>query len=115
MKVWETFGFFRLLKVVVDCISNKIISWYELWIFLITLVLYIFNRELGNVNGHVKFQNHYGRVHVQLTGSCGMWRSDVPSEDGGWLSSDVFVDIIEQKWHANLKVVNIFAPVRYIV
>ncbi|XP_058225554.1 protein TIC236, chloroplastic isoform X2 [Rhododendron vialii] len=67
-------------------------------------------RELGNVNGHVKFQNHYGRVHVQLTGSCGMWRSDVPSEDGGWLSSDVFVDIIEQKWHANLKVVNIFAP-----
>lgn len=115
MKVRETFWFLPSFKSGSRLHSNKIISWYELWIFLITLVLYIFNRELGNMNGHVKFQNHYGRVHVQLTGSCGMWRSDVPSEDGGWLSSDVFVDIIEQKWHANLKVVNIFAPVRYIV
>ncbi|KAL6980146.1 hypothetical protein U1Q18_021795 [Sarracenia purpurea var. burkii] len=67
-------------------------------------------REMDYVNGHVKFQNHYGRVHVQLSGSCNMWRSDVASKDGGWLSSDVFVDIIEQKWHANLKVANLFAP-----
>ncbi|XP_057478726.1 protein TIC236, chloroplastic isoform X1 [Actinidia eriantha] len=67
-------------------------------------------REVDNVNGHVQFQNHYGRVHVQLSGSCSMWRSDVPSEDGGWLSTDVFVDIVEQKWHANLKIVNLFAP-----
>ena len=44
-----------------------------------------------------------------------MWRSDVPSEDGGWLSTDVFVKIVEQKWHANLKIVNLFAPVRYSV
>ena len=70
---------------------------------------------MDNVNGHVQFQNHYGRVHVQLSGSCSMWRSDVPSEDGGWLSTDVFVDIVEQKWHANLKIVNLFAPVRYSV
>lgn len=72
-------------------------------------------REMENVNGHVKFQNHYGRVHVQLSGNCKMWRSDVMSEDGGWLSVDVFVDNVEQKWHANLKIANLFAPVRYIV
>ncbi|KAM5566269.1 protein TIC236, chloroplastic [Rosa sericea] len=67
-------------------------------------------REMENVNGHVKFQNHYGRVHVQVNGNCKMWRSDIMSEDGGWLSADVFVDIVEQKWHANLKVANLFAP-----
>ncbi|XP_062019839.1 protein TIC236, chloroplastic isoform X2 [Rosa rugosa] len=67
-------------------------------------------REMENVNGHVKFQNHYGRVHVQVNGNCKMWRSDIISEDGGWLSADVFVDIVEQKWHANLKVANLFAP-----
>ncbi|XP_050388315.1 protein TIC236, chloroplastic isoform X2 [Argentina anserina] len=65
-------------------------------------------REMENVNGHVKFQNHYGRVHVQVNGNCKMWRSDIMSEDGGWLSTDVFVDIVEQKWHANLKVANLF-------
>ncbi|XAR69329.1 hypothetical protein NMG60_11000869 [Bertholletia excelsa] len=67
-------------------------------------------REMENANGHVKFQNHYGRLHVQLSGNCSTWRSRSVGEDGGWLSSDVFVDILEQKWHANLKVVNIFAP-----
>ncbi|EXC20797.1 hypothetical protein L484_007379 [Morus notabilis] len=67
-------------------------------------------REMENVNGHVKFQNHYGRVHVELSGNCKMWRSDLTSEDGGWLSTDVFVDIVEQKWHANLKTGNLFAP-----
>ncbi|KAF5779089.1 putative translocation and assembly module TamB [Helianthus annuus] len=67
-------------------------------------------REMENASGHVKFQNNYSRVHVQLSGNCKMWRSDVTSEDGGWLSTDVFVDILEQKWHANLKVVNLFAP-----
>uniref|UniRef100_A0A6N2NHD1 Translocation and assembly module TamB C-terminal domain-containing protein n=1 Tax=Salix viminalis TaxID=40686 RepID=A0A6N2NHD1_SALVM len=67
-------------------------------------------REMGNVDGHVKFQNHYGRVHVQLSGNCRMWRSDAISEDGGWLSADVFVDIVEQTWHANLKTINLFAP-----
>lgn len=65
-------------------------------------------------NGHVKFQNHYGRVHVQLSGSCKMWRSDTTSNDGGWLSTDVYVDTEEQKWHANLKIVNLFVPVMYI-
>lgn len=67
---------------------------------------------MENVDGHVKFQNHYGRVHVQLSGNCQMWRSDNLSEDGGWLSADVFVDIVEQKWHANLKIANLFVPVR---
>ncbi|KAH7574198.1 hypothetical protein JRO89_XS03G0264500 [Xanthoceras sorbifolium] len=67
-------------------------------------------REMENVIGHVKFQNHYGRVHVQLNGNCKIWRSDAMSEDGGWLSADVFVDSIEQKWHANLKIANLFAP-----
>ncbi|KAJ7958710.1 Embryo defective protein [Quillaja saponaria] len=67
-------------------------------------------REMDNVNGHVKFQNHYGRVHVQLSGNCKTWRSDMLSEDGGWLSADVFVDNIEQKWHANLKISNLYVP-----
>ncbi|KAJ9563032.1 hypothetical protein OSB04_008192 [Centaurea solstitialis] len=67
-------------------------------------------QEMENASGHVKFQNNYSRVHVQLSGSCKMWRSDITSEDGGWLSTDVFVDTVEQKWHANLKVVNLFAP-----
>lgn len=67
-------------------------------------------REMENVNGHVKFQNHYGRVHVQLSGNCQMWRSKSTSEDGGWLSADVFVDTVEQKWHVNLKIANLFAP-----
>ncbi|PQM36892.1 uncharacterized protein Pyn_13158 [Prunus yedoensis var. nudiflora] len=67
-------------------------------------------RAMENVDGHVKFQNHYGRVHVQLSGNCQMWRSDNISEDGGWLSADVFVDMVEQKWHANLKIANLFVP-----
>ncbi|KAK6131671.1 hypothetical protein DH2020_034578 [Rehmannia glutinosa] len=67
-------------------------------------------REMEVASGRVKFQNHYGRVHVQLSGSFKMWRSDSISEDGGWLSTDVYVDIIEQKWHANLKVANLFVP-----
>lgn len=70
-------------------------------------------REMENVDGHVKFQNHYGQVHVKVSGNCMMWRSDLTSEDGGWLSTDVFVDIVEQKWHANLKIANLFASVRY--
>uniref|UniRef100_A0A1J3ED73 Translocation and assembly module TamB C-terminal domain-containing protein n=1 Tax=Noccaea caerulescens TaxID=107243 RepID=A0A1J3ED73_NOCCA len=68
-------------------------------------------REMRNIHGHVKFQNHYGRVYVQLGGKCNMWRSDVTSEDGGLLSVDVFVDTLEQNWHANLKVANFFVPI----
>jgi autotransporter translocation and assembly factor TamB len=40
-----------------------------------------------------------------------MWRSDVTSEDGGLLSVDVFVDTVEQNWHANLNVANFFVPI----
>ncbi|KAL0553286.1 hypothetical protein IC582_007175 [Cucumis melo] len=67
-------------------------------------------REMENVNGHVKFQNHYGNVHVHLSGNCKSWRSEFVSGDGGWLSADVFVDIFEQEWHSNLKITNIFVP-----
>ncbi|XP_022936094.1 uncharacterized protein LOC111442799 [Cucurbita moschata] len=67
-------------------------------------------REMENVNGHVKFQNHYGNVHVHLSGNCKTWRSDSVSGDGGWLSADVFVDIFEQQWHSNLKITNLFVP-----
>ncbi|KAK7384787.1 hypothetical protein VNO78_30489 [Psophocarpus tetragonolobus] len=67
-------------------------------------------REMENVNGHVKFQNHYNRIHVDLSGNCNTWRSDIISEDGGWLSANVFVDTIEQNWHANLKIDNLFVP-----
>ncbi|XP_072998908.1 protein SUBSTANDARD STARCH GRAIN 4, chloroplastic isoform X1 [Typha latifolia] len=67
-------------------------------------------REMTKVNGHVKFQNHYTRVHVQLSGNCMEWREDHTSEGGGQLSAAVFVDTIEQKWHANLDVMNLFAP-----
>ncbi|PPD79502.1 hypothetical protein GOBAR_DD23563 [Gossypium barbadense] len=66
--------------------------------------------EMENVNGYVKFQNHYGYVHVQLSGNCKTWRSDLASEDGGWLSTDVFVNILDQKWHANLNISNLFVP-----
>ncbi|KZV19901.1 hypothetical protein F511_32243 [Dorcoceras hygrometricum] len=68
-------------------------------------------REMEVSGGHVKFQNQYGRVHVQVSGNCKMWRSGLTMEDGGWLSADVYVDISEQKWHANLKVSNVFVPV----
>ncbi|KEH39815.1 putative translocation and assembly module TamB [Medicago truncatula] len=67
-------------------------------------------REMENVNGHVKLQNHYSRIHVHLSGNCNTWRSDILSEDGGWLSVNVFVDIIEQNWHVNLKIDNLFVP-----
>lgn len=67
-------------------------------------------REMLKVNGHVKFQNHYNCIHVQLSGDCTEWRTDSTSQNGGWLSVNVFVDILEQTWHANLKVVNLFAP-----
>ena len=76
-------------------------------------LIYVF-REMENVNGHVKFQNHYGNVHVHLSGNCKTWRSDSVSGDGGWLSADVFVDIFEQQWHSNLKITNLFVPVCYI-
>lgn len=79
-----------------------------------TLMLLAFGdqepREMDNVNGHVKFQNHYTRLHVQLSGNCREWKSDSKYHDGGQLSIDVFVDIIDQKWHANLKVANLYAP-----
>ncbi|XP_073223817.1 protein TIC236, chloroplastic-like isoform X2 [Cicer arietinum] len=67
-------------------------------------------REMENVNGYVKLQNHYSRIHVNLSGNCNTWRSDILSEDGGWLSVNVFVDTIEQNWHTNLKVDNLFVP-----
>lgn len=67
-------------------------------------------REMDNTDGHVKFQKNYGLIHVQLNGNCQMWRSDSMSEDGGSLSANVFVDILEQKWHANLKIAHLFAP-----
>ncbi|XP_020203258.1 uncharacterized protein LOC109788835 isoform X2 [Cajanus cajan] len=67
-------------------------------------------REMENVDGHVKFQNHYSRIHVHVSGNCNTWRSDFMSEDGGWLSANVFVDTIEQNWHANLKVDNLYVP-----
>ncbi|VAH58089.1 unnamed protein product [Triticum turgidum subsp. durum] len=67
-------------------------------------------REMKQANGHVKFKNSYNRVHVHVTGNCMEWRQDQTSQGGGYLSTDVFVDIAEQTWHANLNVVNAFAP-----
>ncbi|KAF9613143.1 hypothetical protein IFM89_005714 [Coptis chinensis] len=67
-------------------------------------------REMNNVNGQVKFQNHYSRVHVLLSGNCKGWRSDMTGKDGGWLSTDVVVDCVEQQWRANLKISNLFVP-----
>lgn len=67
-------------------------------------------REMKQANGHVKFKNSYSRVHVHVTGNCMEWRQDPTSQGGGYLSTDVFVDIAEQTWHANLNVVNAFAP-----
>uniref|UniRef100_A0A0D9UXI8 Translocation and assembly module TamB C-terminal domain-containing protein n=1 Tax=Leersia perrieri TaxID=77586 RepID=A0A0D9UXI8_9ORYZ len=67
-------------------------------------------REMKHANGHIKFKNCYNRVHVHVTGNCMEWRQDRTSQGGGYLSTDVFVDIAEQTWHANLNVVNAFAP-----
>ncbi|KAK9029208.1 hypothetical protein V6N11_026329 [Hibiscus sabdariffa] len=79
-----------------------------------TLLLLAFGdrepREMENVNGNVEFQNHYGHVHVQLSGNCKTWRSDLVSEDGGWLSTEVFVNILDQKWEAKLKISELFVP-----
>ncbi|KAG0475020.1 hypothetical protein HPP92_014706 [Vanilla planifolia] len=66
-------------------------------------------REILNANGYVKFQDHYNRVHVQLSGDCMGWRSDI-SCNAGQLTTHVFVDTKEQKWHANLKISSLFAP-----
>jgi hypothetical protein len=43
------------------------------------------------------------------------WRQDQSSQGGGYLSTDVFVDIAEETWHANLNVVNTFAPVMILL
>ncbi|KAM1200742.1 hypothetical protein ACFX2I_016981 [Malus domestica] len=102
--VVQSEGFEKILPVTLDSVHFK----------GGTLMLLAYGdrepREMENVDGHVKFQNLYGRAHVQVSGNCKMWRSENISEDGGWLSTDVFVDIVEQKWHANLKVANLFVP-----
>ncbi|KAL5190103.1 hypothetical protein HKD37_04G009631 [Glycine soja] len=68
-------------------------------------------RVMENVNGHVKFHNHYyNRINVKLSGNCKTWRSDDICEGDGWLSVIVFVDTVEQKWHANLKIDHFFVP-----
>ncbi|CAO2199264.1 unnamed protein product [Urochloa humidicola] len=67
-------------------------------------------REMKQASGHVKFKDSYNRVHVHATGNCMEWRQDRTSQGGGYLSTDVFVDIAEQTWHANLNVVDAFAP-----
>lgn len=73
-------------------------------------------RVMENANGHVKFHNHYyNRINVKLGGNCKTWRSDDICEGDSWLSVDVFVDTVEQKWHANLKIDHFFVPVKYIV
>ncbi|XVE71601.1 hypothetical protein DITRI_Ditri10aG0164400 [Diplodiscus trichospermus] len=102
--VVQTEGIEKMLPITVDSVHFK----------GGTLMLLAFGdrepREMDNVNGYVKFQNHYGLVHVQLSGNCKTWRSDLVSEDGGWLSTDVFVDTLDQNWHANLNVSNLFVP-----
>jgi hypothetical protein len=70
---------------------------------------------MKQANGYVKFKNSYNRVHVHVTGDCMEWRQDQTSQGGGYLSTDVFVDIAEQTWHANLNVVNAFAPVLFLL
>ncbi|KAK8938369.1 hypothetical protein KSP39_PZI010980 [Platanthera zijinensis] len=67
-------------------------------------------REMVNASGCVKFQNHYSHILVQLSGNCLGWRTGSTSYNGGNLTTVVFVDTIEQKWHANLKIASLFAP-----
>ncbi|XP_074570034.1 protein SUBSTANDARD STARCH GRAIN 4, chloroplastic isoform X1 [Curcuma longa] len=67
-------------------------------------------REMIEVNGRLKLDNYYSGVHVQLSGNCKEWRKERTCEGGGDLSADVFVNILEQNWHANLKIINLFAP-----
>ncbi|PWZ30527.1 hypothetical protein Zm00014a_005699 [Zea mays] len=72
-------------------------------------------REMKHASGHVKFKNNYNRVHVHVTGNCMEWRQDRSSQGGGYLSTDVFVDIAEETWHANLNIVDAFAPVMILL
>ncbi|RDX99770.1 hypothetical protein CR513_17133, partial [Mucuna pruriens] len=67
-------------------------------------------RVIENVNGHVKFHNHYNCINVKLSGNCKTWRSDDICEGDGWLSVNVFANTVEQKWHANLKIDHLFVP-----
>ncbi|KAK7351417.1 hypothetical protein VNO77_10862 [Canavalia gladiata] len=68
-------------------------------------------REMENVNGHLKFCDHYNRINIKLSANCKTWKSDdICKYDGGWLSANVFVDAVEQKWHANLKIDHLFVP-----
>ncbi|GMJ15288.1 translocon at the inner-envelope membranes of chloroplasts236, EMBRYO DEFECTIVE 2410 [Hibiscus trionum] len=79
-----------------------------------TLMLLAFGdrepREIENVSGNVEFKNHYGHVDVQLSGNCKTWRSDLVSEDGGWLSTKVSVNVLDQKWKAKLNISELFVP-----
>jgi hypothetical protein len=70
---------------------------------------------MKHASGHVKFKNNYNRVHVHVTGNCMEWRQDRSSQGGGYLSTDVFVDIAEETWHANLNIVDAFAPVMILL
>jgi hypothetical protein len=75
----------------------------------------LYCREMKQTSGHVKFKNSYNRLHVHVTGNCMEWRQDRTSQGGGYLSTDVFVDIAEETWHANLNVVDAFAPVMQLL
>ncbi|KAG6518567.1 hypothetical protein ZIOFF_022047 [Zingiber officinale] len=65
--------------------------------------------EMIEVNGCLKLDSDYSGVHVQLSGNCREWRKERTCEGGGDLSADVFVNILEQNWNANLKIISLFA------
>ncbi|KAG6521456.1 hypothetical protein ZIOFF_018575 [Zingiber officinale] len=65
--------------------------------------------EMIEVNGCLKLDSDYSGVHVQLSGNCREWRKERTCEGGGDLLADVFVNILEQNWNANLKIISLFA------
>ncbi|XP_012571674.1 protein TIC236, chloroplastic-like isoform X2 [Cicer arietinum] len=97
-------GFIKTLPVTLDSVHFRGAT--------VMLLAYGDNevREMENVNGHVKFHNHYNHINVQLSGNCKPWRSGVVCKDGGWLSANVFVDTTKEKWHTNLKFENFYVP-----
>ncbi|KAH9324119.1 hypothetical protein KI387_004297 [Taxus chinensis] len=67
-------------------------------------------RIMENIDGHLKFQNRYERMHFQLSGRPKEWRTGYPTKDGGKLFVNAFVDHMQKKWHVNINARDLFAP-----
>lgn len=58
----------------------------------------------------LNFERDMTKMHLKLTGMPKEWRTGYPSEDGGKLFINVFVNFLQQEWHVNIKARDLFAP-----